>query len=261
MDQTTTTADRKDDWDHHWNLFATGATLNPAQQMRYKLISHIIGESASSRSSMRVCDIGSGQGDLIALLSRTVPSAEFVGLELSNSGVEISRKKAKSARFYVEDVFSGNPNALGLNHWATDAVCSEVLEHVDDPVAFLRAARAYLAPGASLVVTVPGGPMSQFDKYIGHRTHFTRASIKSVLENAGFEVKRTTLAGFPFFNLYRLTVILSGKRLINAVRSDGESETSLAARVAMRIYNFLFRFNFNHSALGWQVIAVAVKRE
>lgn len=259
MDQTTTTADRKDDWDHHWNLFATGATLNPAQQMRYKLINRLIGENASSSPTVRVCDIGSGQGDLIALLSRTLPNAEFVGLELSNSGVEISRKKTQHARFYVENVFTGNPSALGLNQWATHAVCSEVLEHVDDPVAFLKAARAYLAPGAALVVTVPGGPMSQFDKYIGHRTHFTRESIQSVLERAGFETQQATLAGFPFFNLYRLTVILSGKKLINAVRSDGESQTSLAARIAMRIYQFLFRFNLPHSALGWQVIAVAVK--
>lgn len=260
MDQKTTLPDQKDDWDHHWNLFAAGATLNPAQQMRYRLISEIIADSVKPGDLLRVCDIGSGQGDLIARLSRALPRGEFVGLELSTSGVEIARKKTATARFFVEDVFTGNPTALGLAHWATHAVCSEVLEHVDDPVAFLRAAREYLAPGATLVVTVPGGPMSQFDKYIGHRQHFTPESIRSILENGGFDAKRVILAGFPFFNLYRLTVILSGKRLINAVRSDGDSQTSWAARIAMRVYHALFRFNFHHSKRGWQVIAIATKR-
>ena len=41
--------------------------------------------------------------------------------------------------------------------WATDAVCSEVLEHVDSPVLFLQAARPWLADGSRLIVTVPGG--------------------------------------------------------------------------------------------------------
>ena len=57
--------------------------------------------------------------------------------------------------------------------WATHAVCSEVLEHVDEPVVLLRNARSWLAPGCRLVVTVPGGPMSAFDRHIGHRRHFS----------------------------------------------------------------------------------------
>ena len=102
----------------------------------------------------------------------------------------------------MADIFAPPASLNEFTNWATHAVCSEVLEHVDDPVAFLKRARDYLAPGARLIVTVPGGPMSAFDRHIGHRQHFDRLKIRSMLEQAGYSVERTYLAGFPFFNLY-----------------------------------------------------------
>ena len=57
------------------------------------------------------------------------------------------------------------------------------------------------------VVTVPGGPMSAFDRHIGHRRHFSPDDLRAVLLAAGFQVERTTGVGFPFFNLYRLVAI------------------------------------------------------
>src|SRR5690606_32387947 len=143
--------------------------------------------------------------------------------------------------------------------WATHAVCSEVLEHVDDPAAFLREARRLLAEDARLVVTVPGGPMSAFDRHIGHRQHFTRASIRRVLEGAGFEVERTWLSGFPFFNLYRLTVIARGERLVRDVESGGRGPTSRLADGVMAAFRGVFRLNLGDSRFGWQVVALARK--
>ena len=117
----------------------------------------------------------------------------------------------------------------------------------------------YLASGAQLIVTVPGGPMSAFDRVIGHRQHFTRASIRAVLEQAGFEAPRVFLAGFPFFNLYRLTVIARGKKLAEDVRADQDGSTSKLAAAVMAAFRFLFRFNLLDSPFGWQVVAIARK--
>lgn len=137
-------------------------------------------------------------------------------------------------------------------------VCSEVIEHIDDPVGFCRLISCYLKPGGRLLVTVPAGPMSAFDKYIGHRRHYDRTSIARVLEAAGFKVEAVKLAGFPFFNLYRLAVILLGKRLISSVKSSGErSGAGTLASLAMALFRMLFRFNLANSVLGWQVLAVA----
>lgn len=246
-----------DDWDRHWQHFAAAASANPAQRMRHRLICRII--RLSALPATRVCDIGSGQGDLIASLASQLPDAKFAGVELSASGVEISRRKTPVAQFHLCDLFRQKPEEFGLREWATHAVCSEVLEHVDDPVAFLRAAGGFIAPRGRIVVTVPGGPMSAFDRHIGHRQHFTRRSVASVLQQAGFEVERVQLSGFPFFNLYRLVVIVRGRKLAVDVDSGSRGSSARLAALAMATFDRLFRLNLRDSALGWQVIAIARK--
>lgn len=248
-----------DDWDSHWERYATAASRNPAQQMRHALVTKLLLRE-SRAAARRVLDLGSGQGDLLAKLHARLPQAELAGFELSASGVELSRRKVPAARFVVADLFRP-PEALRAFHgWATDAVCSEVLEHVDSPEDFLRAAKTYLADGAQLIVTVPGGPISAFDRHIGHRRHFTAESLRGVLERAGFEVERVYRSGFPFFNLYRCVVIARGEKLAD----DGASRAALAAWTAgvlLAAFNGLFRLNLMSSPFGWQMVAVARRRE
>jgi SAM-dependent methyltransferase len=136
-----------------------------------------------------------------------------------------------------------------------------VLEHVDDPSALLRNARALLAPGCRLVITVPAGPISAFDQHIGHRRHFTPEALRATLHAAGFERITLWAAGFPFFNLYRLAVVARGARLIRDAAGAGAAPLPLSARVAMRVFSTLFRFNRDRGQRGWQLVAVAVAPE
>jgi SAM-dependent methyltransferase len=247
-----------DNWDEHWDRYSAAASLNPAQGMRHALVARLLRERRGT-PGIRVLDIGSGQGDLIMKLRGLLPAAELAGFELSASGVELSRKKTPNARFVVADLFHPPAETAALAGWATDAVCSEVLEHVDLPVDFLRAARLYLAADARLIVTVPGGPMSAFDRHIGHRQHFTRRSITAVLQSAGFSVERTYLSGFPFFNLYRGLVIARGERLVTDVGPGKDGLSTRLANAMMAVFRGLFRFNLMDCPLGWQVVAVARK--
>lgn len=248
----------QDDWDAHWDHYAQSAAENPAQRMRHAIIARLLCEEAG-KGTMHLFDLGSGQGDLVQKLEPLLPNARFVGAELSESGVAISQRKVPHATFIVADIFQP-PAALNeFTNWATHAVCSEVLEHVDDPVAFLKRARDYLATGARLIVTVPGGPMSAFDRHIGHRQHFDRRKIHSMLEQAGYQVERTCLAGFPFFNLYRLLVIARGRRLAQDVESKSEGISPGLASLAMKVFRFLFHANLLDSPFGWQVVATARK--
>ena len=246
-----------DDWDAHWDHYAQSAAENPAQQMRHEIIARLLCEDAGQ--TMQLFDLGSGQGDLAQKLEPLLPKARFVGAELSESGVMISRKKVPAATFLVADIFQP-PLALNeFTNWATHAVCSEVLEHVDDPVAFLKRAGDYLAAGARLIVTVPGGPMSAFDRHIGHRQHFDRRKINSILEQSGYSVERTYRAGFPFYNLYRLMVIARGRRLAQDVETNSAGVSSGLARFAMKVFRVLFHANLLDSPFGWQVVATARK--
>jgi SAM-dependent methyltransferase len=246
-----------DNWDEHWDRYAAAASQNPAQQMRHRLMEKLLRRHAPTAG--RVLDLGSGQGDFMVQLHRAMPQVELLGFELSASGVEFSRRKVPAGKFFVVDLFQPPAEVQGYAQWADAAVCSEVLEHVDSPVDFLKAARPYLATDARLVVTVPGGPMSAFDRHIGHRQHFTRESISRYLTEAGFAVDRVYLSGFPFFNLYRCVVIARGEKLATDVNAGQGGFSAWLAGAVMAVFRGVFRLNLMDSPFGWQVVAVARK--
>jgi SAM-dependent methyltransferase len=244
----------QDDWDRHWDEYAGSAERNPAQLLRRRVVESLL---AVGGGPANILDIGSGQGDLIRDLRARHPRAALCGIDYSQSGVEASALKVPSARFVQRDLLQPGTPPDGLAGWATHAVCSEVLEHVDEPGVLLRNAREYLAPGCRLVVTVPGGPMSAFDRHIGHRGHFSAARLHGLLAGSGFEVERTATAGFPFFNLYRLTVILRGERLVTDAAGGEGGAASPAARLAMAVFRALFALNLPLGPRGWQIVGVA----
>jgi SAM-dependent methyltransferase len=245
----------RDSWDAHWDQYAQSAQANPAQQYRRRLVLSWL--DLPKLGSARVLDIGSGQGDFAAELKRFYPQVEILGLELSRSGVEISREKVPGATFLEVNLLESSSPPAQFEGWATRAVCSEVLEHVDDPRQLLMSARTYLAPGCKLIVTVPGGPMSAFDHHIGHRKHYAPAQLGILLESAGFQVDQAAGAGFPFFNLYRLVVIARGQRLVRDVSSHDRAKMPFLARFSMGVFRSLFRFNLSKGRWGWQTIARA----
>jgi histidinol-phosphate phosphatase family protein len=240
-----------DDWESHWAQYADSASDNPAQEYRRRLIT-----AGIERTGMptRIVDIGSGQGDLLASFHDRWPSADLAGLELSAEGVRLAGTKVPSARFFQVDLLTASVPPE-LVDWADVAVCSEVLEHVDDPVRLLHAATRCLAPGGLLVVTVPGGPRTAFDRFIGHRRHFRPAALRSVLLQAGFEVEHVSGTGFPFFNLYKLVVLLRGQAVVRDVSNT--AERSWPAVTAMRAFAVLLTPRLNASRFGWQLAARA----
>jgi SAM-dependent methyltransferase len=240
-----------DDWDAHWSAYAEAAARNPAQEYRRRLVLQLLAEDGSPE---RLLDIGSGTGDLALSLRHAFPDADVVGLELSAAGVAVAQEKVSEAVFLQRNLLEDGEPEEGFRGWATHAVCSEVLEHVDDSGRLLANALPYLAPGCLLVVTVPGGPMSAFDRHIGHRRHYRPAELRELLETAGFSVERATGAGFPFFNLYRLVVILRGRRLVADAERGGAGRV---ARLTMQMFESLFRLNLASSPWGWQTIALA----
>jgi len=246
----------EDDWDQHWRNYSETAEQNPAQRYRRQIVRDLLRRSGCSGAA-RILDIGSGQGDLALDLHQAFLQAEIAGVELSAAGVAEAAAKIPSARFLQRDLLDPDADPGALASWAQYAVCAEVLEHLDDPALFLQHAARYLAPGCTLVVTVPGGPQSEFDRHIGHRQHFTPRMLRALLEASGFTVQVATTAGFPFFNLYRMAVILRGKRLITDVRSGSTAASSGLARAVMSAFRPLFAMNILGSSLGWQTVATA----
>ena len=258
MGHTTATTPSSSDagWDAHWHHYAAINALNPAQVYRRKLVFECLA-LRNTQGPVRLLDLGSGSGEFANDVLHARPDADVIGLDLSPNGVEISRQKVPGARFFQQDFTQPMKLTDDLRGWATHAVCSEVLEHLDDPTAMLQNVRPFLAPGCKLVITVPAGPRSAFDKHIGHREHFTTSRLDATLRTAGFNVTDLRGAGFPFFNLYRLAVVLRGEKLIEDSADSDQANLPLTARATIKVFSWLFKLNTSASRLGWQLVAVA----
>ncbi len=243
-----------DDWDAHWDAFGDALYRNPANWYRLRLICRALG---AVPPGSRFLDIGCGQGELVGWLVRRYPGVEFWGTDYARSGVDRARQAVPGATFFRRDLLAHEEVPVDRRRWASYAICSEVIEHVDDPALLLSNARAYLAAGCSLVVTVPAGPMSAFDHYIGHRRHFTAELLTEVLTNAGYIVHRVERAGFPGFNLYRLALVARGPRLVSDAAQDLGALRRGAMKVTIRTFDYVFRLNLPSTPWGWQLVARA----
>jgi SAM-dependent methyltransferase len=138
----------------------------------------------------RVLDLGSGAGDFLALLD------DVVGVEIAEAAGERARATGVDVRILEPD------GTLPFGHGEFDLVwCSEVLEHVPDALALLQETRRVLRKDGRLLATVPYHGRFQaaaialtrfeahFDPLGQHVRFFTRRSLATTLDAAGFEIE------------------------------------------------------------------------
>ena len=137
----------------------------------------------------RLLDVGAGRGRFVAAALAAGWSA--AGVEPSARGVE-----AAHAAYGV----SLSPVSLAETSGEYEAVTLwHVLEHLEDPDAALAHVASLLAPGGVLLVAVPnlasaqarlGGARWFHLDLPRHRTHFTPAGLRALLDRHGFAVER-----------------------------------------------------------------------
>jgi 2-polyprenyl-3-methyl-5-hydroxy-6-metoxy-1,4-benzoquinol methylase len=146
----------------------------------------------------RLLDLGSGPGTLLMVARR-----DF-GYQVQ--GVEPASNAAAIANSYgvptycgtVEEFQSRHPNKF-------DAITSfEVLEHVPDPLSFIRAARKLLKQDGLLILSVPNldDPYCLKQQITPtmppiHINFFSRKSIERLLSRSGFTIRRTYTLPIP----------------------------------------------------------------
>jgi SAM-dependent methyltransferase len=246
----TKPAPAADDWDQHWTDFSASSGNSPTTKYRNRLCFRLLRIKGKGEGS-KILEVGSGTGLFGRKLLDRYPRSEYLGLELSETGVAAGKKQAPRGTFLQRNLLEPvDPSAI-FRFEATHALCCEVLEHVDEPATLLRNAAAYMAPGCKIIVTVPGGWLHEFYRHIGHRRHYKPEELRHLLENAGLRVDKVYGAGFPFFNIYQVLIDLRGKRLVHDAAGGG----SLMVRVGSVVFDALFRFNTMF--WGWQTIGVA----
>lgn len=139
-----------------------------------------------------VVEIGSGKGDFLALLCAQ-GVAKGIGYDPSYAG-EVEHAPDAGNVLVYRTLFPEDPGSL-----SADLVCSRhVLEHVERPAALLATLRAALGGDSRVPVylEVPDGEYllrttALWDAIYEHPSHFTGASLRRVLDSAGFEGTRT----------------------------------------------------------------------
>ena len=162
----------------------------------FPLVSRLVAEAASPPA--RVLDAGSGNGALAGILAEA--GFDVTGVDLSEGGVAKARERVPAGRFELDTVDVGLLGRLGVDPFDV-AVCTEVLEHLYDPLTFLAGIHHALRPGGTVIVSTPYhgwlknvliAASGKFDRHVeshnvgGHVKFYSRDSLTRLLEQQGF---------------------------------------------------------------------------
>ncbi len=110
-------------------------------------------------------------------------------------------------------------------------VAFNVLEHIPDHVAALRAAHRLVRPGGAVVMLAPafGFAMSKFDRAVGHVRRYTVGSMTDAMRQAGLSVEQA-----KYVNIPGLAAWFIGIRLLRMTPKEGRILTTWDNQVIPR---------------------------
>jgi SAM-dependent methyltransferase len=192
---------------------------------RRKVLERVI-EQLRLPARARILDAGCGSGRNMIELAR---HGTVTGIELSETSVSLARERG------VGEVIEGSVLEMPFAADSFELAASlDVIEHLEDDLAALRELRRVVAPGGSLLITVPAYQWlwSGHDEINHHFRRYTRHSLLHVAQQAGWEPVRTT-----YFNSLLLPIAIA-LRVLDRFSSK-TTESSLDLWVPPRALNWL----------------------
>ncbi len=165
-----------------------------------------------------LCDVGCGDGRLVAELTQDFPDREIIGIDYSERSINLARGMAPEANFEQTNILE---EEVGRQFDIVTLV--EVFEHI--PVAdcedFVHALAKLSPKGGYLLVTVPHENLPLSEK---HFQHFTVDKLRSYFEPY-YDLEKTQFleksGGWRLYLSYRLLknklFILNNRFLLNRI--------------------------------------------
>lgn len=171
------------------------------------------------------CEIGCGTGYVLSGVREALPGAALSASEVFAEGLPFAARRVPGARLMQMDAraipFEEEFDAMGA---------FDVIEHIEDDRAALRAMHRALAPGGGLLLTVPQHPWlwSWMDDAAHHVRRYTAPELRGRVEEAGFRIERMS----SFVSLLLPAMMLSrlGRRKA-AVEADPYAEFRMSPAV------------------------------
>lgn len=197
--------------------------LTVQRQRAASLVSFLRTHGVAAR---RHLDIGASAGLLLGAV-REALGAEPVGVEPGRAYREFAQ--AGGLRMYarLEDLMAGQPGRFDLISMA------HVLEHLPDPVGYLRLLReTLLAPDGWLLIEVPN--LFCHDSFeVAHLTAFSAHTLRQALEKAGYEVVALEAHGRPRSDVLPLYLTALAKPTQRAFAFAPERGVALKRRLGL----------------------------
>lgn len=150
-----------------------------------------------------VIDVGCGDGALIHFCARQ--GAEVIFIDRNAGALARTRAKIEASPARAFRAIESDCDPIPLDDDSGDLViCTEVLEHVPDPRAFLRELIRVTRPGGQLLVTVPDSRSEQLvaatapPQYFQEPNHirvFEAGEFRRLVEEAGLEIESHRFVG------------------------------------------------------------------
>lgn len=133
-------------------------------------------------------DVGAGEGSFL----REVGYEKKIGVEVSSSGRKMMERIGLETLTDKEFIKSKGLKADVISFW-------HVIEHLDDPILYIKSAYRNISPDGKLIIGIPNLNSFEFKNFkrnwfhlapLYHKWHFSDNSIRKLLEANNFKVER-----------------------------------------------------------------------
>ena len=139
---------------YHWDDYYGGLhRMNAYTRARYDIVLECVREADISRGG-RLLEVGCGDGALSGVLHSHL-GLSVTGVDTSEKGLALARQMFSDRELAGEFRLVSSYDTGFKDASFNVVVCSDVIEHVDDPRAMLREIRRVLVLGGRLVITTP----------------------------------------------------------------------------------------------------------
>lgn len=227
-------------------------SIGPLTHTRYRLLKALLPKGFTRPP--RILDVGCGPGHFLQTLLRSIPDATLCGIEPSASAIAAAAPEIRDHILCGDVVHDGTrlgPESFDL------IICSEVLEHVENPASVVDSLVRLAASRALILFSVPAGMnhWSAQDDAAGHLRRFELDEFRRMIERAGLDVRRIYTWGGPVSWLYNHAINRVG------AQNAASAANSAMGRIAAGAVTFLLRFDDLFVGRNrFQLICSAVKR-
>ena len=204
---------------HHWWYRA-----------RRDILADYVTREAKLPANARILEIGCGTGHNLPMLSQF---GDVDAIEIDEAARDIA-----SVRLGKPVGAAPLPELTGVERGAYDMVAVlDVVEHIEDDVAALRAMAECLKPGGVILIAVPAHPWmwSAHDVVNHHKRRYSKATLDAAIRSAGLRHN-----GLSWFNSLLFPAAVAA-RLTGRLTGKDDSDDSPPPKWLNTIFEKVFR--------------------